>query len=350
MNKPIKNILVFNVNWIGDVVFSTPIFKALKEHYPEARISCLAVPRVKEILECCPGLDEIMIFDEKRRGFSLRNMLRVIFEIRRRNFDMAFILHRSWTRALLVWLAGVPQRIGHPTKHRGLFLTHRVSPLSGQCHRSDYYLHILEDFGVPVRDRGYELSVPPEARDSVRKMLAARGLGEKNPFIVIHPGGNWDLKRWKKDNFAQVIERINHELHIPVVLSGAQKDLALARDVAELSGVSPVVLTGQTSLKQAAALMSFASLVISSDSGPLHIAHSVGTPVVGIFGATLPEQTGPRGKSWSSVLRKDVGCNEQSCYALDCPENICMQAVSVDDVMTEVHKFFAKGSHEFKQD
>jgi len=130
-----KNILVFNVNWVGDVIFASPIFRALKQKYPQARVTCLAVPRVKEILQCCPGLDEVIEYDEKGRHRGLWAKLSLIRRVRKQKFDAAFLLHRSWTRALLVFLAGIPVRVGYDTKKRGALLTHKVEPLCDQPNR-----------------------------------------------------------------------------------------------------------------------------------------------------------------------------------------------------------------------
>jgi heptosyltransferase II len=331
--KTFKKILVFNVNWLGDVIFTTPVFRALKEYYPGSTISCLAVPRVREILECCPAIDEVLIYDERGRQRGLVGKIRLIKELQDKKFDIVFLLHRSWSRALLVWLAGIPERVGYPTKHRGLFLTHWVSPLSGIVHRSDYYLRVIEDYGVPVHNRGYELSVLSEARGAVTRLLEQAGVHVGDYLVVVNPGGNWDLKRWPKENFAELTRRLTQELQVKVVISGAEKDIPLAREIAEKSKVQPLVLAGKTTVKQVIALMARATLVISADSGPLHIAHSVGTPVVGIFGATLPSLTGVRGKNRAIILRKDLECNQQPCYSLDCPDNQCMKIVTVDDVV-----------------
>ena len=156
-------ILVVNVNWLGDVIFSAPVFKALKEVYPQARISCLAVPRVKEVLESIPFIDEIIVYDEKGRHWNPLAKLKFILELRRKHFDVAFLLHRSLTRAFLVYLAGIPRRVGYDAKNLGRLLTHVVDPLDGQAHRSDHYLNIIESYGVPVKDRRCQLDVSLEA-------------------------------------------------------------------------------------------------------------------------------------------------------------------------------------------
>src|SRR3989338_7094654 len=271
-----KNILVVNVNWIGDVIFSAPIFKALKKAYPRANIACLAPPRVKEILESIPGLDEIIIYDEKGAHKNLFGKLKLIGELRRRGFDIAFLLHRSLTRALLIFFAGIPERVGYDTKGRGFLLTRKVKPLARQSHRSDHYINVVESFGVKVEDRTCELVVSDNADVFARDLLRRHNILDSDFLVIVNPAGNWDLKRWPKDHFIGLIERLTEEFHAKVVIPGAEKDRSLAEYIRQnVKGARPVVLTGQTNLKQLTALLQKAKLLISADSGPLHLANCV---------------------------------------------------------------------------
>jgi heptosyltransferase II len=334
-----NRILVVNVNWLGDVIFSSPVFKALKDHYPEARISCLAAPRVREILESIPSVDEIIIYDEEGDHKSPFAKLRLIRELSGKHFDAAFLLHRSLTRALLVFLAGIPRRVGYDTKNRGIFLTRRIKALDADSlHRTDYYLNVLESSGVPARDRVTSLDVCAPAESEVHSILKSHGVDEKDFVIVVHPGGNWNLKRWPPVNFNLLISHLMRDPRTKVIITGAESDKGLADEIAASLARKPVNLAGKIGLRQLIALARRADCVISADSGPLHIASSVGTPVVGIFGPTDPGVTGPRGSGSSVILRYDVGCNRRPCYYLQCPDNICMQAVSVQKVLDAVEQ------------
>ena len=332
-------ILVVNVNWVGDVIFSTPIFKAFKKNHPGAYIACLAVPRVREILESCSYIDEVIVYDEKGKHRSFFKKIKIVYELWRRHFSVAFILHRSYTRAVLVWLAGIPRRVGYDTKKRGWLLTHKVEPLTpliDDVHRSDYYLNVIESYGERIDDRSCELMVLDQARTEVERLLLKQEISQADRLVVVNAGGNWDLKRWPKEQWAALVNRLTNELKVKVVIPGAPKDVHLAEDIAELSGVTPVVLAGQTDLKQLMAVMQRANLVISADSGPMHIANCVGTPVIGVFGPTRPEITGPRGKGKFVIIQKESECNRTPCYNLDCPDNTCMRAITVDDVLAAI--------------
>lgn len=335
-----KNILVVNVNWIGDVIFSTPIFKALKQQYPNANIVCMAVPSVVPVLKSCPYIDEIIIYDERGRHKWPWGKIQVIFTLSKFHFDIVFLLHRSWTRAFLIYLAGIRQRVGYDLKDLGRLLTHKVELLEGDVHRCDYYLNVIESFGVEVKDRTTEIVPSDSVREKVAYLLSAKGISKEEFLVVVNTGGNWDLKRWPKECFAELIGCIMSELKIKVVIPGALKDETLVDYIHQISQVDPVVMAGKTNLEQVFALMERADVVVSSDSGPLHIASSVGSSTIAIFGPTRPEITGPRGRGDSVVLQEDLDCNAEACYQLDCPDNRCMKAVFVDKVVVEVKKFY----------
>lgn len=339
-----KEILVVNVNWLGDVIFSSGVFKALKTAYPDARLSCLAVPRVKDILECTPFIDEVIVYDDDGRHKGLLGKAGLILQLRRRRFDVAFLLHKSLTRAFFVYLAGIPQRIGYNTKNRGMFLTQAIPhPDETTMHRMDYYLKVIESFGVSVPNRKSGLTIDHAAQDTVNRIWSEYALQEEDFVIILNPGGNWDLKRWPKENFARLITRLCAEsgFDVKVVLTGAVGDAGLVREIIgniEDEKRRVIDLSGGLSLKQLIALMARADLVVSADSGPLHIANSVGTDTIGLFGPTRPEVTGPRGEGRSFILQRDIGCNRRACYYVECPDNSCMQAVHVEDVVDAIRQ------------
>lgn len=332
------NILVVNVNWLGDVIFSTPVFKALKKKYPGARVSCLAVPRVKDVLKVCPWVDDILVYDDKEEHWSPWAKLAMILSLRKKNFDAVFLLHRSMTRGLLVSLSGIPQRIGYDSKKQNRFLTHKVTVQEEVLHRSDEYLKIVEGFGLTVSDRVCELDVPASSLAAIGQRLKDAGIKPEDRLVVINTGGNWGLKRWPAENFSQLIRRMVKDLDVKVLIPGAPGDVELAATIARDSGVDPLVWAGKTDLDELFALFKRADVVISNDSGPLHAASAVGTDVIALFGPTRPEVTGPRGGGRAVVLHNEIGCNKAPCYHLSCSDNACMRAITVDDVLQAYQK------------
>ncbi|MEI8011297.1 MAG: lipopolysaccharide heptosyltransferase II [Candidatus Omnitrophota bacterium] len=328
------NILVVSVNWIGDAVFSTAVYRALKTAFPAARLTVLAVPRVKDVLELCPDVDEVIVYEESRHAGGIAGMVRAGLSLRHRHFDAAFILRRSLSRSWLALIAGIPVRVGFGVPGWGKLLTHTVDDAGCDfLHRRDVYLRVVEAFGVKAVDRSCRLVVSRVTCECVATLLREHGLKGNERIVVLHTGGNWELKQWPASRFAALTARLTTELQFTVVLSGGASDLERVNAIAVASGVAPLVLAGRTGLKELAALFKRAVMVVSADSGPLHLASAVGTNVIGLFGPTVPEITGPCGQGRIRVLARDTGCNRAPCYYLECPDNRCMKTLTVDDVL-----------------
>lgn len=317
-------------------MFSTPFIRAIRERYPDSFIATLVVPRCVSILKNNPRLDEVIIFDEdgEHRGFW--GKLSLIRLLRSKHFDTAFFLHRSFTRTLLCWLGGIPERIGYYTKKRAMLLTKSITPPEGPLHRIEYFLNIARDIGIKTENKDYEFFPSPEDKDYINALFAKNALEKRDFLVVINPGGNWNLKRWPKENFARLAGRLIKDYQAKVIITGAAKDISLAEGIAGLMQERPLILCGKTTLGQLAALMARVGLLISNDSGPMHIALSQKAKVVCLFGPTSPKITGPYGKGDYTVIQKDVGC-ETPCYQLDCKDNRCMKAISVDDVLQAIN-------------
>lgn len=333
-----KNILVVNVNWLGDVVFSTPVFRALKENNKNAKITCLAVPRVVELLECVEHVDDIIVYDEKGKHWSPWSKLLLIHHLKKRKFDAVYLLHGSKTRAILTALAGIPKRIGYVSNRRSKYLTRAVELPSLDIHRSDYYLNIIESDQQRVRDRSTHLQVSEQSVKEVKELLSKYSIDQNDYCVVLNPGGNWDLKRWPIENYKKLLTMILDEENVKVLLTGSSKDQELNQNIASHSE-RVFNVAGKTSIKQLIALLQRADVMISGDSGPSHIANSVGTPVIALFGPTRPEITGQRGNGPVTTLQYNVGCNLSACYHLNCTDNICMRAITVEKVFSAYRNF-----------
>ncbi len=313
-----NNICVFNVNWLGDAVFSLPVFTALRKAYPQARITCVCVPRVAEVVKFSSDIDDVLIMDEKGAHFWPWQKLAFILHLRSLNFDTAFVLHPSLSRAMIVWMAGIKRRIGF-CKWPKLMTEHVPNDPIG-VHRMDHYLKVVEAAGIKVVDRTYHLQ---HLTDDVLV---------QGKYVVFNTGGNWDLKRWPRGMWVALASVFKSE-NARVVFTGSMHDFEDAQYVIDRSGVDGVNLCGKTSLGQSLSVYANANVVISADSGPLHLAQSVGAKVIGLFGPTRQEITGPRGTSPSRILFHDIGCNKTPCYHLSCLDNVCMKGIRVDDVV-----------------
>ena len=335
-----KRILIVNVNWLGDVLFSTPIFKALKKEYPNSYIACMIPERCREILEGNPNLDEIILFDERAKQKSILSKIRFILNLKKKNFDTAFLLHRSFTKALIVYLSGIPERIGYFEKKRNSLLTKSITPPDkDEIHRLRYYTNLIESMNIPIKDKSCEIFTSQADEGYIKDLFNANKIKEGDFLIVINPGGNWDLKRWPKEYFAELADKLAVELNAKIIITGAKKDTALAEEINNLMKAEPVNLCDKTTLKQLAALFKKVNLVVSADSGPMHIANTVGAKLVALFGPTSAKITCPYNKENCIIVEGKVDC-KIPCYDLDCVDNACMKSIKPELIFKKIKESF----------
>lgn len=332
-----KKILIINVNWIGDVLFTTPFIKSVKEAYPDSHIACLLHPRCLGMLEGNPRLDEIIIYDEEGEHKSIIGKLKLIKILRNKKFDKAFILHRSFTKALLAYLAGIEERIGYPTKNRGWLLTKNAEEPIDEMHKVEYFLNLARADDIVPADRSYEFFIKDADRDYIKNFLAEHGVRENGLLAVLCPGGNWDPKRWPGENFAKLADMLIEKKGASVVISGALKEMKLAEEIKAMMKGRAIIASGKTTLKQLGALLERADIVIANDTGSMHIAVSMKTRVIALFGPTSPKITGPYGKGDYKVISGYSGC-EVPCYDMTCKSNRCMASISAEDVFAAAEK------------
>jgi len=290
-----KRIVIFDVNWLGDVLFSTAAIRNIRYNYPHSHIACIIPPRCIAVLEGNPYIDEIILFDEKGIHKGIAGKLLFIRALKRKRFDSVFLLHRSMTRAFIAWAAAIPERIGYTTVKRSWLLTTKVQPPDIRyVHRIDYYLGVIKGAGLLVKDRHTDFTFSEEDRLAVNEFLKANAIASRDVVIGLNPGGNWGPKRWQKENFAVLADRLSIEYTAKIIFTGSHEDTGLVDTIISMMKSPAISACGVLSLKQFAALCRRLSSFISADSGPLHIANAAGAQrIVALFGPTDPKLTGP---------------------------------------------------------
>jgi len=338
-----KRILIVEVNWLGDVLFTTPFIHSIRHSNAGSYIACLVHPRCREILEGNPDIDEIIEYDEERTHKSPIGKLKLILALRDKKFDTAFILHRSFTKAALAYLAGARQRIGYATKNRKALLTCLAEEGEYPTHKVEYFLNLARAYGIVPASLSYRFFVSDDDRESVKKYFAENDIDPDVKIVVLCPGGNWDPKRWGAENFARFADTISARMGAAIVITGGAKDKTLGLKINNMMKTPALVSCGDTNLKQLGAIFERASLVVANDTGSMHIAVSVGAPVIALFGPTDPAITGPYGGGSYRVIARQESC-DVPCYDLLCKDNRCMAAISVDDVLKTADEMFGKRS------
>lgn len=321
------------VDWLGDALFMTPVFRALKTRWPQSRLAVSTASRNCAVLARCPDLDEVIPYDEVPFLLGLGAQQRLASRFSAFRPETALFLHRSFTRALAAARAGIPRRIGFRNTKRDWLMTELLETPSASLHRIDAYLSILRPLGITNPDRTPRIRPLPGDRpawDNVRSSRTDWSASDR--ILALHPGGNWDLKRWPSGHFAETARRAA-AAGWKVAVCGSQHEAHLGRTIeAAVPGGSAVSFCGATDFGALVGLLSSAKLLISNDSGPLHVAAALGTPVVGLFGPTLARLTGPVASGAVRIVQKDFGC-ELPCLFEDCRNRVCLDRLTVDEAL-----------------
>ena len=347
-----ERILIFTKNWLGDVIFEEPFIRALKRKFPQSYIVCVTNYRCKDVVAAHPHVDEIIEFDDRRQDKGIIAKLKLIVLLRKKNITKAFILHRSFSRAVIIFFASIPERFGYATKKRGFLLTQPIQEPSGKIHRVDYFLHILKQTGLYIdalHANRYQFYIMHTDKEYIMSLLKSIAI-EPHTFVSIHPGANWPPKRWPAKNFIDCINQINATYDVPIVITGGNDDIDIAQKIiSAVTGRKPISLCGKTTIRQLGALLSLSRLVISADSGPLHIASGMGVPVIGLFGPTDPNITGPRGQDQCFIIKNVPSQCTLPCYEEHCPLNECMSDIGADRVLSIIKKHYLLETYEITE-
>lgn len=327
-----KRIAVFNVNWLGDALFTTPAIRALKKSRPEARIVSIGSPRSLPALANNPYLDGTRALEDRLGVSRFWEMVRLVIWLRRQRFDTAVFFSRSRTRAFLAWLAGIPRRVGYARSGGPNFLTHALRSAPKPVHKSQYFVDLAVSMGASPDGLEPDLHPGAQAQACARRLLSEAGIGPDERYAVVHAGGNWELKRWPAEHFVRWIRLFHERTKLRVVLCGSEAERPLIESIASKTSPAAVSLCGRTDLSTLAAVIKEARLVLSNDSGPIHVAASQSTPIVGVYGPTLASLTGPRSRGPVAIVASDHGC-ELPCYYTVCRDRVCMESLSVEAVL-----------------
>lgn len=308
---------------------TTPALRAVRETFAEAHITVVANPLVAQLFEYHPDCNEVIVFDKQGQHAGRLGLLRFASMLRRRHFDCAILFQNAIEAAILAFLAGVPRRAGYATDGRRLLLTHPVPAGVDQraLHHTDYYLHMLAECGVTTTAKLQRLALRPEEIEwAARQVPAGR-------FAIINPGAAYgSAKRWIPERFAAVADELSARYGLSIVLSGGPAEMEIGEDIAKAMQAPHLNLIGRTSVRQMMALLAASSLMITNDSGPMHVAAAFAVPMVAIFGPTDHTSTSPWGTR-ARIVRHPVECSP--CLLRQCPiDHRCMQRVTVDDVLS----------------
>jgi len=338
-------ILLTRTDRIGDVVLSTPVIKAMRDSYPDAHIAFMVRPYAEALIDGNPYLDEVIIYDKYGKDKSFLNTIKFAFGLKKKKFDLAIMLHPTNRVHIMAFLAGIPKRIGYDRKFSFL-LTKKVphTKQEGRKHESEYTFDLLKE--INIKGKPEELFVPLHKKDldRVDELFQKNNLNSTDTIITVNPGASCISKKWPADNFANLSDELISRLNAKIIIVTDKSNIENAAQMEAKMQNKPINLAGKTTVGELAVIISKSSLFISNDSGPVHIAAAVGTPVISIFGrkdpGLSPKRWGPLSKK-AVVFHKDVGC--KVCLAHNCQIGFkCLEAIAPDEVLPIAMSFLTK--------
>lgn len=344
MPNPPQKILVMRLRGIGDVILSLPVLENLRAAYPYARIDYLTEPPSAPLLQAHPVIHRVHVLEHKRwQKLPLLAALRAnwdfIHMLRREQYDLVIDLFGNPRTALLTYLTRAPLRVGFRFRVRRLAYNRVVEPRGAHVHAVEFNLDVLHALNVPIVTRAPRLVAQASAR--VEKFWQEHELAASEHVIAFNAFGGWNSKRWPLASFAALGDRLQRELAAKVVLLWGPGEKEEVEQMAALMQ-TPALIAPPTSLNDLTALLGRVHLLVANDSGPMHLAAALQTPVVAIFGPTRPNLQGPWGAGHVIVKKEGLpclGCNGLTCKIVT---HDCMQKLEVEVVFEAVRKSMAE--------
>jgi heptosyltransferase II len=377
-----RRILVRGVNWLGDAVMTTPALLRLREKFPAAHIALLTPAKLAELWKNHPAVDEVIPFSPDEGVWKISRKLRYGRgpEILRGaeekfhagpvtippRFDLALVLPNSPRSALEVFLACIPQRTGYARPWRNFFLTQTVAPraaavkmhkptaaevqrlvasektgnwkleIGDASHHIHEYLHLVAALGANPEPLAPQLAVTPEEIAATKIKFGLDKITQ--PVFGLNPGAEYGpAKRWPAEKFISAAKEIQAKTNCVWLIFGGKNDAATAAQIQSVIGnrQSAINLAGKTGLRELMALLKLCRVLLTNDTGPMHVAAALGTPVVVPFGSTSPELTGPIFSPNAKILKSDAPCSP--CFLRECPIDFrCMNGIPVERVVVAV--------------
>ena len=340
----VKNILLIQLGDIGDVLYSFPCARAIREKFPDSRLVLAVREKAIGLLCCCDWIDDFISIDTGARGVWDEVVFQKKFweRVRAYRFDLAVDLRLDCRSAILAFLSGARIRIGPYAvsggEWRNRLFTHLVEQSTEKgLYIVDHYMEILNPFGITTVYRTPEISVSIEQQAAVERLFADEGIPTSKPIVAIHPFSLWQYKEWSLGKFISLILRLSDELDLVFVICGAENDRRKAQEITDQCKGNVYNLAGKTTMELLPCLLSVATLFIGVDSVGIHLAAAVGVPTVCLYGPSSPVTWAPQGKM-HRVVQKNMSC--VPCEQTGCQGNMksrCMDDLSVEEVHAVVH-------------
>jgi heptosyltransferase-2 len=332
---------------VGDLVMCTPALRSLRQHFTSARISVMVKPSLRPVIEHLPFVDEIIEYEPKGRDRGVKNYVAFIRKLRSQRFDLGILMPHSFSSALVLYLAGVPMRLGYNRNARGWMLTRKVAPFTEQgkivpLNMVRLYLELVKNLGCSVEDSRVELKTSASAEQWADSFFSEQGIANKDITIVMIPGATFgSSKCWKDSFFAEVADALMSEYRARVFIVPGPGEADIAQSIRIKMKQPPVDMgRGILPLDRLMALIRRSSLLITNDTGPRHFGVAFNKPVIVLMGPTDPRYT-DYGLDKTVILQGDADC--APCHLKTCPvDHRCMTMITPQKVLTAAREMIVK--------
>lgn len=338
INMSIKNILVVKLSAIGDVIHALPVSYALKETFPDAKVTWVVEPPAYDLLTNNPYIDNVIVFEKKKFksiGGFIKNLPSFSAELKKIKYDVALDLQGLGKSAAIAYLSGAPLKLGCCNmRELSDWVSRPVCGPNQNGHIVERYLDVVRALGCKVEKVVFPVTITEKETDVATKLMLQAGMDIKNPYVVLAVGANWPNKRWPTELYAALVDALYAKEIIPVVIGGGVIDSRLVSEINEKAEIPAVDLVGKTTLKQLAYIIKESKAVVGGDTGPMHLAAGLGKSVVMIMGPTDMNRNGPYGQAQNAI---EITRTCKHCWKRKCRFNIdCLEEITVGQVMDQL--------------
>jgi len=307
----IKRILLIRTDRIGELLLTTPAVRAMRQTFPQARISIVVNPSSTDVVEGSPYVDSVIRFDVKDKNINFIDKLRFFMMIKKSDFDSVVIFNPSKLFNVLTFLAGIPIRVGYDRK-LGFLLSHKIEDKKYLCekHEVEYNLDLVELIGARTDNKTPYLPLDNTAEEKIEDIVKVNAIKADDLLVAVHPATSNPDKMWPLDRYAQISDGLINEFDVKIVLIGGKEEAKITNEVKAKMKNSVLDLTGTLSIKELGLILRRCLFLISNDTGPVHISAAVGTPTIVLFGEERPggssKRWGPYGEGHCVISKPKV--------------------------------------------
>ncbi|MDY6863152.1 MAG: lipopolysaccharide heptosyltransferase II [Thermodesulfobacteriota bacterium] len=336
-------ILIVKLSSIGDVVHTLPVLPAILNKLPKAKIDWLIEDEATELVTDHPLLNKVIIFYRRHwiKNFFFADFFKTLREVkdffhflREEKYDLIIDFQGLFKSGILTFFAKGKRKLGYDKTRElsHIFLNEKIPPCNIENHAVKRYLNLLKPLNIGITSPEFPLPCLNGAAICVDKLFSEAGINKFKPIISISPASKWESKTWGTEKIAVLSDRLI-KYGMQVIYTGSEKDTLLVEDIISFMKEKPINLCGKTSLRELIVVFKKSRLVLTVDSGPMHIAAAVQTPLVALFGPTSPGRTGPYSHK-ATVIQKNISCSP--CFKKRCSHKSCLNEISVEEVFQQI--------------